>query len=901
MVEAETWVEVVRKRNGPKKNFVPRSEWGEEGRWSFSAERKQVLLERLRSCGLRITEYSVKQSFYVELEENFVKWGIDVVKNFIEHPNAEERCMRRENGTTVMIQCLENERGRALKICKIYRNGWQMVLIPNDKVNLKGNDRPWHKLWEVMVEIASRNSQSVNHRSNPRNERQAALSGNVTQELTQPINPVPLAQRVIANPNLQPIGTSTWSLAVFVFRTSWIYAWSEINDYLSQAILKPIEVKPVGQDRAVILCQNMEDKQQLLHLGNRLDYVKVEGIHGWTPEFHWKHRRWGGENVWIRIRGVPLNLWNTSGFQLIGSKLGGLLEVDPTTFTGMDMAYARIRIRGHKGGFYPKEINVPCWGRPTKLRVVAVEYDGEDEGKSKETQPNTSFEENRMEQQIRPIQSQRLAPDTDAERRAQRTIMRRETNDRQHTQGGTAERTSGGMFIRPPDTHINESRNEGLNGGLEVINNNPGRLSNRRMGLEEHSGQPLRGPAVEVAKSKGKEVVVVNDHAEETNPTFRWELGEPSDPAVSATMIEAAQMTDNRGVEAPTQQATTNLSIRESWGHETALAMERGAKQVDLGVISSPKDPSQGNNTMWGSTWDSETTLAMEIVGQAHDHRNERDGLDPMFNEKTLADLCDEVDPMIKSRVEQREPQRIVDLATQPMGLSATAQAHGVRSQVRAGVIQGSRNRKISLPFYRGNSVLQEDQTTDNEAQEEEITMTTECTDGLELIPSQEEWNSQLDSELGDDDFLAGEGQEEDLDAEEWMAEQVQDTMELHNIEQHEQNAQVGDEVNVGLLFSQAYVDREERISQRAHISSERSSQQNPILETPEQTNIKTQVNQIDFGFMNSCGILLTRRGEPIRLMGKRSSTPIERELRRLSSDVDYNRVIDRRDCANDP
>ncbi|KAK9140140.1 hypothetical protein Scep_009821 [Stephania cephalantha] len=58
----------------------------------------------------------------------------------------EERCLRRERGTTVMIQILRNPRGQAVKINKMYSGGWQVVLIPEGK-----DKKAWSRLNEALT------------------------------------------------------------------------------------------------------------------------------------------------------------------------------------------------------------------------------------------------------------------------------------------------------------------------------------------------------------------------------------------------------------------------------------------------------------------------------------------------------------------------------------------------------------------------------------------------------------------------------------------------------------------------------------------------------------------------------------------------------------------------------
>ncbi|KAK9094247.1 hypothetical protein Scep_025716 [Stephania cephalantha] len=64
----------------------------------------------------------------------------------------------------------------------------------------------------------------------------------------------------------------------------------------------------------------------------------------------------------LPIKGLPLNLWNQRAFELLGEKLGGLLEVSDLTIAQRSLEKAVIKVKGSKSEFFSRQIGFPCWG-----------------------------------------------------------------------------------------------------------------------------------------------------------------------------------------------------------------------------------------------------------------------------------------------------------------------------------------------------------------------------------------------------------------------------------------------------------------------------------------------------------------------------------------------------------
>ncbi|KAG5619485.1 hypothetical protein H5410_004703 [Solanum commersonii] len=65
--------------------------------------------------------------------------------------------------------------------------------------------------------------------------------------------------------------------------------------------------------------------------------------------------------VWIRVLGLPLNLWSHKVFKLIGDQCGGLIKAEEETTLKNHMHWARIKVKGD-GKMVPKEIEITSEG-----------------------------------------------------------------------------------------------------------------------------------------------------------------------------------------------------------------------------------------------------------------------------------------------------------------------------------------------------------------------------------------------------------------------------------------------------------------------------------------------------------------------------------------------------------
>lgn len=99
----------------------------------------------------------------------------------------------------------------------------------------------------------------------------------------------------------------------------------------------------------------------------------IERVVAWKQEYHWENPKFGCESDWIKVEGLPLNMWNQYAFEMIGSHFGGLLEVEDNTKKRVHLNQALLKVKGSDSVFFPKNLNIFSWGKRVQLTISPVE------------------------------------------------------------------------------------------------------------------------------------------------------------------------------------------------------------------------------------------------------------------------------------------------------------------------------------------------------------------------------------------------------------------------------------------------------------------------------------------------------------------------------------------------
>ncbi|KAK9086496.1 hypothetical protein Syun_028890 [Stephania yunnanensis] len=119
----------------------------------------------------------------------------------------------------------------------------------------------------------------------------------------------------------------------------------------------------------------------MISQGKSMGGILIDQIEGWSPMQH-SSNQISCHDTWIRLEGLPINLWNMPTYQSIGSHFGGLVEVASTTERKAYEQGAWIRVAGDINRFFPGQIEVPCWGTKVTITIltsISGNKNGEDE------------------------------------------------------------------------------------------------------------------------------------------------------------------------------------------------------------------------------------------------------------------------------------------------------------------------------------------------------------------------------------------------------------------------------------------------------------------------------------------------------------------------------------------
>ncbi|KAK9148116.1 hypothetical protein Scep_006873 [Stephania cephalantha] len=110
----------------------------------FWAERKQFLVERLRYGDIRIVEYGpVEFSLWIDIGS--LPWLEEAVHFFVHHSEVLERRILTKNATTMIVQIIIKNRGKALRIWRTNNNGGQNIMVPWGR-----DGQGWKRLGETL-------------------------------------------------------------------------------------------------------------------------------------------------------------------------------------------------------------------------------------------------------------------------------------------------------------------------------------------------------------------------------------------------------------------------------------------------------------------------------------------------------------------------------------------------------------------------------------------------------------------------------------------------------------------------------------------------------------------------------------------------------------------------------
>ncbi|KAI8027750.1 hypothetical protein LOK49_LG02G03124 [Camellia lanceoleosa] len=92
----------------------------------------------------------------------------------------------------------------------------------------------------------------------------------------------------------------------------------------------------------------------------------------WSEEVFSKDAVIASNGGWISVCDLPFNLWKDRVFEWIGSKCGGLIEVDRRTRNFGNLFEARLKVKGFGNGFLPANLHVQIDEISVVVRLKAL-------------------------------------------------------------------------------------------------------------------------------------------------------------------------------------------------------------------------------------------------------------------------------------------------------------------------------------------------------------------------------------------------------------------------------------------------------------------------------------------------------------------------------------------------
>ncbi|KAI3854383.1 hypothetical protein MKX03_005503 [Papaver bracteatum] len=146
------------------------------------------------------------------------------------------------------------------------------------------------------------------------------------------------------------IDSINWNRMVVIKSKSRIHSWEGVGEAMSERFkfANDFHLQPVSSTQA-LFCIEITDEREYL--------FKQEP---WVFENNqFKFVRWSSSmNLlsadeivdtsakWVLVKGVPLSLWNSEMFEIIGAQCGGLLQVSHFTKFGLNLSAIKIRVKG---------------------------------------------------------------------------------------------------------------------------------------------------------------------------------------------------------------------------------------------------------------------------------------------------------------------------------------------------------------------------------------------------------------------------------------------------------------------------------------------------------------------------------------------------------------------------
>ncbi|RVX14549.1 hypothetical protein CK203_017111 [Vitis vinifera] len=119
-----------------------------------------------------------------------------------------------------------------------------------------------------------------------------------------------------------------------------------------------MRIARIGGCCCLFVFESKAEANNVLQRGFRRFKESVIHLKRWDPSVGCSQSREKVKEVWVRVMGLPLHLWNREVFKKIGDSCGGFIAVDESTGALKELQWARILVK------------VEGMGGPSSLQVV---------------------------------------------------------------------------------------------------------------------------------------------------------------------------------------------------------------------------------------------------------------------------------------------------------------------------------------------------------------------------------------------------------------------------------------------------------------------------------------------------------------------------------------------------
>ncbi|RVW55650.1 LINE-1 retrotransposable element ORF2 protein [Vitis vinifera] len=109
--------------------------------------------------------------------------------------------------------------------------------------------------------------------------------------------------------------------------------------------------------RVLLEFQHVGEAERVLAYGSRRVGAVQLGLERWRPRCGCEDEGGSRKEVWVKILGLPVSLWDPSILRKVGDKCGGFVAMDPLTKKMVDLEGARILVKRKNGGL-PSRVDI---------------------------------------------------------------------------------------------------------------------------------------------------------------------------------------------------------------------------------------------------------------------------------------------------------------------------------------------------------------------------------------------------------------------------------------------------------------------------------------------------------------------------------------------------------------